>query len=168
MSYNSMKATKTTRTTKSNWNISKSTTNKAKRAAKKVNANWFIVLLILIVGLVGGFFAHNYLFKNDIYEMVSANGETDIVLELGDNETQKNYTELGVKCIAFGKDYSKECSIKYYYRKDLSESITEVLVTDINTSNPGMFYAVYSCPSPKYASVTLIRNITVIGGEDNG
>jgi len=168
MNYNSMKATKSGKKSYSNWSISRDTQRSAKRAAKKINANWFVVVLILIIGAVGGFFAHNLLFKNDVYEMVSANGETDIVIGGMEDGAVTTYTELGVKCIAFGKDYSKECTVKYYYRSDLTEDEREVSIDEINTSNVGIFYAVYECPAQKYSSVKLIRNIIVLGGEDNG
>lgn len=168
MNYNSMKATKTDKRPYSNISISRNTTRKASRAIKKTNANWFIVIIVMIIGAVGGFFANNFLFKNDTYEMISANGTTDIVLGGMEEGSTKSYTELGVKCIAFGKDYSKECTVKYYYRSDLTEQEKEVTINDINTSNVGIFYAVYQCPAQKYASVKLIRNIIVLGGEDNG
>ncbi len=168
MNYNSMKATKSGKKSYSNWSTSRDTQRSAKRASKKINANWFVVILILIIGAVGGFFAHNLVFKNDVYEMVSANGETDVVIGGMEDGAVTTYTELGVKCIAFGKDYSKECTVKYYYRSDLTEDEREVSVDEINTSNVGIFYAVYECPAQKYASVRLIRNIIVLGGEDNG
>lgn len=168
MNYNSMRATKSGKRSYDNISISRKDRNKAKRTLKKVNANWFIVLIVLIIGVVGGYFAHNYLFKNDIYEMVSANGQTDIVLGGTETNSIETYTELGVKCIAFGKDYSKDCTVKYYYRSDLTQEEREVSIEDINTSNAGIFYAVYECPAQKYASVKLIRNIIVLGGEDNG
>lgn len=168
MDYNSMKATKTGKRPYSNISISRSSSRKATRAIKKTNANWFIVLIVLIIGAVGGFFANNFLFKNDTYEMIAANGTTDIILGGMEDGAQETYTELGVKCIAFGKDYSKDCTVKYYYRSDLTEEEKEVSIEDINTSNAGIFYAVYECPAQKYASVKLIRNIIVLGGEDNG
>ena len=168
MDYNSMKATKSSKKPYSNWSISRDSQRSAKRAAKKVNANWFVVILVLIVGAVAGFFAHNYIFKNDVYEMVSANGTTDIILGGMEDDAVQTYTELGVKCIAFGKDYSKDCTVKYYYRSDLTQDEREVSIDEINTSNAGIFYAVYECPAQKYASVKLIRNIIVWGGEDNG
>ena len=168
MDYNSMKATKSQKRSYSNISISRNQSKSAKRIAKKINANWIIVILVLIVGAVGGFFANKIIFKNDVYEMVSANGTTDVVLGGMEEGAITTYTELGVKCIAFGKDYSKECSVKYFYRSDLTEKEREVTIDEINTSNVGVFYAVYECPSPKYSSVKLIRNIIVLGGEDNG
>ena len=168
MNYNSMKATKTSKKPYSNISISRNTQHSAKKVVKKVNANWFVVVLVLIIGAIGGFFANNIIFKNDVYEMVAVNGETDIVLGGMENDSIKTYTELGVKCIAFGKDLSKDCTVKYYYRNDLTQNEKEVSIDEINSSNVGIFYAVYECPSPKYSSVKLIRNIIVLGGEDNG
>jgi len=168
MDYNSMKATKTSRKPYSNISISRDTQRSAKKVTKKVKANWFIVILVLVIGAVAGFFANNLIFKNDVYEMVAANGSVDIVLGGMEDDAVETYTEYGVKCIAFGKDYSKECTVKYYYRSDLTQEEKEVSVDEINTSNVGIFYAVYECPSPKYSSVKLIRNIIVLGGEDNG
>ena len=168
MNYNSMKATKVEKKPYSNISISRNSTNSAKKIVKKINANWFLVFVVIVIGIVGGYFANNYLFKNDIYEMVMINGEIDVVLGGSDDDVMEVYVEPGVKCIAFGKDYSKECTVKYFYRSDLTEDEKEVSVEDININNPGVFYAVYDCPNLKYSTVKLIRNIIVLRGEDNG
>lgn len=168
MDYNSMKATKSSKRSYDNISISRNSTRKAKSIAKKANANWFIVIAVLVVGIIGGYFAHTFVFKNDIYEMVAINGEVDVVLGGMEDNSITSYIEPGVKCIAFGKDYSKDCTVKYYYRSDLTEEEKEVTIDEINTSNVGIFYAVYECPAQKYSNVTLIRNIIVLGGEDNG
>lgn len=168
MDYNSMKATSTSRKPYSNLSISRDTKRSAKKITKKVKANWFIVVFVLIIGCVAGFFANNFVFKNDIYEMVSINGEVDIVLGGMEEDAVTEYIEYGVNCIAFGKDFSKDCTVKYFYRSDLTQDAKEVTIEDITISNPGIFYAVYECPSPKYKTVKLIRNIIVLGGEDNG
>ncbi len=166
MNYNSMKATKAGKRSYDRVSISRSSASKAKRAVKKFKANWFVVLFVFMVSVVAGYFAHSYAFKNDIYEMVSANGEVDIILGGNEPGAQTSYTELGVKCIAFGKDYSKDCTVKYFYRSDLSQD--EIEVDEIDISTEGIYYAVYECPAQKYKSVKLIRNIIVLGGEDNG
>ncbi len=168
MNYNSMKATKTSKRSYDDVSISRSSARKAKRVAKKINANWFIVILVLVVSVVGGYFAHNLAFKNDVYEMVAVGKEVDIVIGGMEEGAAQTYTEPGVKCIAFGKDYSKECTVKYFYRNDLTEDQVEVSVSEINASKPGIFYAIYECPAAKYKTVKLIRNIIVLGGEDNG
>lgn len=167
MNYNSMKASQTKREYK-NISISRDTKNSAKKAVKKIKANWFIVGFIFVLAIVSGFFAHKFAFKNDTFEMVALNGSIDIVLGGTDENAITSYEELGVKCIAFGKDYSKDCTVKYYYRSDLTQKEIEVEKEDISTIKPGIFYAVYECPAKKYSTVKLIRNIIVLGGEDNG
>ena len=167
MNYNSMKATKVSREYK-NISISRDTKKSAKKVVKKFKANWFIVCIVFIIAAVGGFYAHKFICKNDIYEMVSINGETDIIIGGSESDAITEYEELGVKCIAFGIDYSKDCEVKYYYRSDLSQKEVEVKKEDISTSTPGIFYAIYECPTIKYKTVKLIRNIIVLGGEDNG
>lgn len=135
---------------------------KAAKSMKKSAISWIVVILFLIVGGVGGFFAHKLAFKNDVYQMVTyANGQADIYI--GSEEEFQTYTELGVKCISFGKDVSSECTVKYYYRTDLTEE--QVEVTKVDETKPGIYYAVYSNTSKKYKSVTLIRNIIVLGEE---
>lgn len=165
MNYNSMKATKVSREYK-NISISRNTKNSAKKVAKKIKANWFIVALVFIIAAAGGFYAHKFVCKNDIYEMVAINGKTDIVLGGTESDALTIYEEPGVKCIAFGKDYSKDFTVKYFYRNDLTEKEVEVKKEDITTATPGIFYAVYESPTIKYKTVKLIRNIIVLGGEN--
>lgn len=134
-----------------------------KRALGRSAIAWIVVVLCLIIGGIGGFFAHKYAFKNDTYHMLTyANGEADICI--GADEEYQTYSELGVKCIAFGKDLSKECTVAYYYRSDMTEK--EVKVDKVDEHTPGIYYAVYTAKSPKYKSVKLIRNIIVMREED--
>ena len=141
------------------------TKRRIKKSAKKLKIGWLIAALFLCIGAVAGYFAHKFAFASDTYTMVVyANGKADVTI--GADEEYKSYTELGVNCVAFGKDYSKDCSVKYFYRADLTTDEVEVEKVDENVA--GIYYAVYSCPSIKYKTVTLIRNIIVIVGEDNG
>ncbi|MBQ8425101.1 MAG: hypothetical protein IJX17_03655 [Clostridia bacterium] len=147
--------------------IKKSTQRKAKREIKKVfsmmGLGWIIVVLCLVVGLVGGFFTTKYICRFDTYEMVAyENGEHDIII--GENEDVKIYQELGVKCIAFGKDCSSKYTVEYFYRNDLTKD--EVKVDKVDPATEGIYYAVYTAPSVKYKkTVKLIRNIIVTKGE---
>lgn len=127
---------------------------------KKVRMGIIIscVIIFLIIGVVGGFFGTKLITKNDTYEMVCyENGQIDIVI--GEDEEFNRYTELGVKCVAFGKDCSDKYTVTYYYRNDLSEEAVQV--ENVDTSVEGMYYAVYKAPSKKYSTVKLIRNIIV-------
>ena len=164
MAYEELKATKVKRDySDHDYSISRSSKRKIKRSLKKAKLNWILAAVFLIVGAVGGFLTHWFVFKNDTYQMMAyANGEIDVVI--GVNEDVKSYTELGVKCVAFGKDYSKDCTVKYFYRFDETEK--EVEVEKVDETKEGFYYAVYSCPAGKYKTVTLIRNIQVCGGED--
>lgn len=166
MDYSKMKATKTSRSSPNiSASVSKKDINKSKRAVKKLGVSWIVIVIVLAVGLLGGYFGTRLITKNDTYEMVTyANGSADVYI--GGDEDITKYTELGVKCIAFGKDVSKNYKVKYYYRNDLTEE--EVEVEGVDTSKEGIYYAVYTSPSKKYSSVKLIRNIIVLKGEDNG
>ncbi len=166
MDYSSMKATKTSKSSsQTSITVSKTTSKKVKKTLKNSSVAWVVVAIVLVVGVACGFFVPNIIFANDTYEMVTyANGEADVVI--GSEETYSTYTELGVKCIAFGKDYSSDFIVTYYYRSDLTED--EVQVDGVDESTPGIYYAVYTSPAKKYSSVTLIRNIIVLGEEDDG
>ncbi len=155
MDYSSMKATKVKKkTTDIDFSISKKNKKRAKSAIKKSKIAWIPVIFVLLMAFAGGFFAHKLAFKNDTYAMI---GEDTIFI--GVEEQQQKYTELGVTCIAFNKDYSKDCTVKYYHRTSLEES--EVEVEKVDETKPGIYYAVYTCPANKYKKVTLIRNIIV-------
>ena len=135
---------------------------KTTRALNKSAISWVVVVLFLIAGVIGGFFAHKYAFANDTYYMIAySNGQTDITI--GKDENFQEYTELGVKCISFGKDYSSECTVKYYYRSDLTEK--QIEVSEVDETKAGIYYAVYSNNSKKFKTVTLIRNIIVLSEE---
>lgn len=163
MDYSSMKAREKSKKQYSiDFDVSKSTKKKIKRSMKKSTISWICVILFLIVGAVGGFFAHKLAFSKDVYQMVTyANGEADIYI--GADEEFQTYTELGVKCVAFGKDYSKDCTVKYYFRDDLTKE--QIEVDKVDETVAGIYYAVYTTPASKYKTVTLIRNIIVLREE---
>lgn len=175
--YDSMKATKVGKTDNLNFEHKtvKSTTTrivkssgsgkKTKKPRRQRDLAIIFVAIFFVIGVLGGFFGCKYLTRNDVYEMVKyENGETDVVIEKDGDVT--DYVERGVKCIAFGKDYSKNYTVKYYYRDDLTND--EKLVESVDENTPGIYYAVYEVPTAKYKIVKLIRNIIVLRGEDNG
>ena len=137
----------------------------AKKSHKKLGLGIVLAVIFLVVGVLGGFFAMKYAFKNDTFHMLAyGDGEIDIII--GEDEEYQIYHELGAKCISFGKNVSSDVVITYYYRADLSED--KVQVDEVDETKPGMYYAVYTTKSPRYKTVTLIRNIYVVGVEDNG
>ena len=137
----------------------------AKKSYKKLGLGIALAVIFLIVGVLGGFFAMKYAFKNDTFYMLAyENDEVDIII--GADEKYTKYYELGAKCISFGKNVSSDVVITYYYRADLSED--KVQVEEVDETKPGMYYAVYTTTASRYKTVTLIRNIYVMGVEDNG
>lgn len=160
-----MKATKVDRSKSSGKGVSKKDISETRSAAKKLGVSWIVVVLCIVVGALGGYFGSWLITKNDTYQMVAyADGNTDVYI--GPEEDNKFYVELGVKCVAFGKDVSKDFKVKYFFRADLTEK--EVEVDKVDESKDGIYYAVYTAPSAKYSSVKLIRNIFVVKEEDNG
>lgn len=140
------------------------TENKNINKKSKSGLAFVLIVLFLGIGIIGGFFATKFICANDVYEMNSyANGEVDLII--GENESIIEYTELGVKCIAFGKDYSNDYQVTYYFRNKLTED--EIEVSKVGEKGEGIYYAVYSSPAVKYKTVTLIRNIIVLRGEDD-
>ena len=155
-----MKAQKSDRkNTDIDFTVSKRNARKATSAMRKSSISWIAVLVVLIIGFAGGFFANKFSFSNDTYAMTGSD-----TIYIGSQEDVTEYTEQGVTCIAFGKDYSKDCTVKYYYRADITQ--TEVEVQEIDETKAGIYYAVYHSPAKKYESVKLIRNIIVLGEEN--
>ena len=145
------------------YSLEKDLERAAKQSMKKSKLVWIIVVIAIVVGAVAGFFGIKYAFRNDTYHMNAySNGQVDIIV--GANEDVKTYTELGVKCVSFGKDISSECTVTYYYREDLSHD--QVQVDKVDETKGGMYYAVYSAPASRYKTVTLIRNIYVTEVEE--
>ena len=134
----------------------------ARKGLSKAGIVWLVVVLILIVGAVGGFFAMKYAFKDDVFAMRAYdNGSIDITI--GEEDGISKYTELGAKCVSFGKNESDDVKITYYYRADATEE--QVEVDKVDETKAGMYYAVYTTKSARYKTVKLIRNIYVVGVE---
>ena len=137
----------------------------AKKSYKKLGLGIALAAIFLVVGVLGGFFAMKYAFKNDTFYMLAYENE-EVDITIGADEKYTKYYELGAKCISFGKNVSNEVEITYYYRADLSED--KVQVEKVDETKPGMYYAVYTTTASRYKTVTLMRNIYVTGVEDNG
>lgn len=163
MSYSNMKAQKVSRKKlDTNIEISRSSSNKAKRSLAKLGISWICLVVVLIIGIAGGYFTSKLAFADDTFYMNTyANGKTEIYI--GPEESAQTYTEQGVKCVAFGKDISADCTITYYYRED--QTADAVKVEKVDETVAGFYYAVYTTSSIKYSSVTLIRDIIVLGEE---
>lgn len=164
MDYSSMKAQKTK--TKYHYDadisVSRNEKKKLKKAAKKLN--WILALVFLVIGFAGSFCLVKFGFAGDKFVMV-AGTDNQIDMYIGKSEFYQTYEEFGVEVVSFGKDYSKEYKVEYYYRYELTDEKQKVDKVDEN--KPGIYYAVYTTNASRYKSVTLIRNIIVLGGEDD-
>lgn len=159
------KRAKAVKAEKKKWNGDVNINSKhVKKATKKVGfIPLFFAAVFILVGVGLGFVATQRLCANDCFEMIKyENNEIDVSIGLeGDC---LNYTELGAKCVSFGKKF--DVNIEYFYREDISHD--EVKVDSVDSTKEGVYYAVYTTSSKKYSSVKLIRTIYVFGEEDNG
>lgn len=164
MDYSSMKATKESKKKlDTNVSISRKDSKKIKKTVKKMKLNWLLVTVVLVLGIAIGFVSMHFAFAKDTFEM-NAFADNQIDITIGKDETYSTYSELGAKCIAFGKDYSSEVTVTYYYRTDLTQ--TQVKVDGIDTTKAGIYYCVYEVNVPKYKSIKLIRNVIVLEEEN--
>ena len=163
MDYSSMKATKSSKKRfDSDISISRKDSKKINRSLKKLKLNWIAVSICLVVGVAIGFLSMRFAFSKDTFKMKTYAGNK-IDITIGTNGDFESYTEMGASCIAFGKDYSNDVKITYYYRTDLTEK--EVKVSSIDTTKAGMYYVVYETEVSKYKTITLIRNVIVLEEE---
>ena len=131
----------------------------ARKGLSKTAVVWLVAVLFLIIGAVGGFFAIKYAFKDDTFAMRAyENGSIDITI--GEDGDATTYTELGARCISFGKYESKNVKVTYYYRADSTEE--KVKVDEVDETKAGMYYAVYTTKASRYKNIKLIRNIYVM------
>ena len=145
-------ASKTSRkaTINFDWNQG-SNKKKGKNSSKKIKKIGFatIMLAVFVFALssVGGFFALKLVTKNDCFEIV---GNDEITLEIG----AENYTDEGVKVIAFGKDVSDDVTIETNLKK--AEDGT------YSAEEEGTYYIIYKSNNFKYNSLFKVQKIRLI------
>lgn len=125
----------------------KRTTKKIKKNMKKLSAGTiFLLMVVLVVGAVGGFFGCKYLTRNDCFIL---NGQDEITLQL--NET---YKDEGAKVIAFGIDDSSKIEIETNLTKneDGTYSANEV----------GTYYITYKAKNLKYGTIFKVQKIRLL------
>lgn len=131
------------------------------KLVKKTDGRIFLYIICFVLAAALGYLGLSMFTKNDEFVVINY-GETqkvDCVLNVNDQ-----YIEQGASCISFGKDVSKEVSVKYYYRLDMFSDYVEV--SSVDTSVAGIYYACYSSENLKYSNIVLTRTIEVleIGG----
>lgn len=126
------------------------------------SAVFIVVLACLILGILAGGFGLYAVTKNDGFEMIALADKIDY--EIGGEGNPGTYEELGVKCVAFGKDANDSVQIKYLYREELTKETQEV--DTIAEDVAGIYYVVYTSTNFKYKTVQLVRTVKVIRTED--
>ena len=179
------RAAKEKKRLEANINISNRDKKKAVNKVKK-SPILIIIVIALILGAAGGFFAFTYLSPFEMKEY-SVNGiassEKDYVIvemeELKENYFSENtnktmddfYSSVqlkdeGVICKFFGFDISDSVTTKYYYREDISHDTAPVDKIDLTTS--GVYYIEYTSSHFVFKNITLIRTIIVTEVEVDG
>ena len=134
-----------------------------KELSKKTNQPVIIaVVLCLVIGAVIGYFALGFFTKNDCFAMNNYS-ENEIDVYIGGENGITEYVEKGAKCVAFGQDITENIIVTYKYREDLS--FDAVVVTEVDETKPGIYYAIYTIDNLRYKGIELIRNIIVLGEE---
>ena len=134
-----------------NWDTehksSKKTSKKVNKQLKKISFGAMVgAILLLIVGVVGGYFGVKFMVRNDCFVL---NGQDELTLQLGET-----YTDEGAKIVSFGKDVSEDIIIE----------------TDLKQNEDGSYYAeqegtyfmVYKSNNFKYGSFFKVQKIRLI------
>lgn len=125
---------------------SKKTTKKAKKEIKKLSTGVVcLALLLLAVGVVGGFFGVQYLSRNDCFYII---GQEEVSITL--NET---YEDEGVKIVAFGVDDSSKVKVETNMKTNDGKYYAE---------SEGTYYIKYTVSNIKYGSIFKIQKIRLI------
>ncbi len=126
---------------------SKTTNKKLNKAVKKMSpATLGLVLLMLAIGALGGFFGVKLLVKNDCFELI---GKDEITLTLGES-----YTDQGCRVIAFGQDDVDKLKIETNMIQNADGSYT--------SNEEGTYYISYTVDNFKYGSIFKITKIRLI------
>ena len=125
----------------------KSTKRKLKKQAKKLTAGTiFVIIILLAVGAVGGFFGCKVLTKNDCFELI---GNDEITKTLNEG-----YEDDGVKIIAFGKDDSSKVKI--------TTNLKQKEDGKYYAETEGTYYITYTVDNLKYGTIFKIQKIRLI------
>ena len=143
-------ASKVSKKVQANINIDKPrnrTQRKVKTKIKKLSAGVvFLAVLLLAIGAVGGYFGVKYISRNDCFTIV---GQEEINLTLNEN-----YTDEGVKVVAFGVDDSKKVKVETNLKQN---SAGEYYAT-----SEGTYYIKYSVDNIKYGSIFKVQKIRLL------
>ena len=122
--------------------MNKKTINKTKKITKKIAKNvgvlpLIIMALFLVMGVILGYFASNYITEKEYFEL---NGDSTITLNIGDT-----YEELGAKAKVLFKDVSDKIQIS----------------SNVDTTTAGEYHVVYKLNEIRYKDYVLVRTVVV-------
>ena len=183
--YNKARAVKKSSASRPTINLNNKEKN---RLTKQVKNQPIIasILIALILGALGGYFAWAYLspFKMNTYFVNGvASEENDYVVidmsaikeNVQATDSNKTNEEIfasvelddgGVVCKFFGKDVSDSVSVQYLYREDIAHDTIETDKVDVSVA--GVYYIKYNSSHFAFKNTTLIRTIIVTGVENDG
>lgn len=101
---------------------------------------FFLVVLFLLLGALGGYFTLKFLTKEDCFLVL---GEQTIYLDLGES-----FVDDGVKIIAFGKDISS--NVKIERDENFDENVA------------GRYYVKYTIDNLRYKGVVKYRYVVFV------
>ena len=112
--------------------------NKIKKVQKRHPISFLIVVVVLVVTAIAGYFTCKHLTQNDKFEII---GEKTITLTVG-----SEYEDEGVKAIAFGKDISSQIKAE----------------SNVDFNKIGEYYIKYSVDNILYKDVYRYRYIKIV------
>lgn len=125
----------------------KKQTKKVKSSLGKIStAAKVVMVLLILVGIAGGFFATKFLTRNDCFVL---NGKGEQTMFIGEN-----YKDEGAKVVAFGIDESEKVEIKTNMKKNNDGTFT--------ADEVGTYYMIYTVKNIKYGSIFKIQKIRLI------
>lgn len=134
-----------------NWDVggerNKKNSKKVNKQIKKLSFGAIMIaILVLAVGVAGGFVGVKLATKNDCFELY---GKDEITLQIGED-----YTDEGVKVVAFGKDDADKVKIETNLTKNEDGTFT--------SNEVGTFYITYTVDNFKYGTIFKIQKIRLI------
>ena len=135
----------------------------AKRLLKKIPAGVKVLMvLLLLVGIAGGYFAVKFVSKNDHFVL---KGQTTYSIEAG---TPFTYSEEGVDAVCFGRDVSGKMKVETTLQKDAAGNYI------IPTDEEGVYTITYTVDCLKFGEhnpngvIKRIRTFSVSVTEEDG
>ena len=138
------------------------TRRRAKSKLKKLHpATKALAVLLLVIGLSGGYTVCGFLSKNDRFVLV---GDTAFSIDVGASYT---YTEQGVEAVQFGRDVSDKLTVETDLEKDANGNYV------IPTDKEGVYTITYTVDAYKFQKgengvIKRIRTFTVNAAEEDG